>query len=372
MPYKTIDLCAGIGGIRRGFELTGNFENVISSEIDSFACKTYEHLYHENPFNDLTNDKFKSLLEHIEYEILLAGFPCQTFSRAGLKEGFNDEAKGIIFNHIADIIRRTRPRGIFLENVDHLIIHNKGATFKQIINTLEIELNYKIVGVTRNTDNTLDYDTRTFIRNSRYFGVPQNRPRTYIMGFDRERFHDADILINLLPEYSENVIYRNLDELLEHNVDPKYYMAQGYFDTLVRHRERQQKNGNGYGYKIINETGIENPVANTLLATGGSGKERNLIYDHQEGIPGQIVKNKKTPLNDRCIRVLTPTEWGKLQGFINYAFINERGEDEFSFPEEITNAQKYKQFGNSVTVPVVRNLADFMLDCFAQLGDDMP
>ena len=137
MPLRTIDLCAGIGGIRKGFEMTGHFENVLSAEIDKYACITYEHLFGENPHNDLTSSEFKDRVGELEYEVLLAGFPCQTFSRAGLEEGFNDETKGIIFNHIAEIIERTRPRGVFLENVDNLIRHDNGNTMRTIINRLE-------------------------------------------------------------------------------------------------------------------------------------------------------------------------------------------------------------------------------------------
>lgn len=96
-PYKTIDLCAGIGGIRKAFELTGRFQNIISAEIDRYACQTYEHLFGENPYNDLTSEDFKSQLENVSYDILLAGFPCQTFSRVGLEEGFENEEKGQIF-----------------------------------------------------------------------------------------------------------------------------------------------------------------------------------------------------------------------------------------------------------------------------------
>ena len=103
-PYRTIDLCAGIGGIRRGFELTGQFVNVLSSEIDKYACKTYQHVYGDNPENDLTSDEFKRQVENTEYGVLLAGFPCQTFSRVGLQEGFENEEKGKIFFHISDII----------------------------------------------------------------------------------------------------------------------------------------------------------------------------------------------------------------------------------------------------------------------------
>lgn len=371
-PYKTVDLCAGIGGIRRGFELTGQFENVLSSEVDKYACKTYQHLYGDNPENDLTTDAFKQKVENTSYDVLLAGFPCQTFSRVGLQEGFENEEKGQIFFHISEIIRRTRPFALFLENVDRLVTHNEGKTFKTILETLVNDLGYHIVGVTRAPNGSLKYVPKSFIRNSRDFGVPQNRPRTYIIGFDTERF-SADRLAMLpteLPRTGSLELYRDLNDLLEHDVPARFYMASGYLDTLVKHRERQEGKGYGFGYRIVNSVGIEKPIANTLLATGGSGRERNLIYDPKEGIAGQVIKGKKTPLNDKGIRVMTPTEWGKLQGFINYGFVNDEGEDKFTFPDGIPIVQQYKQFGNSVTIPVIEEMAKFMLECLNILNKD--
>lgn len=369
MPYTTIDLCAGIGGIRKGFERVGEFRNLLSAEIDKYACQTYEYLFGENPFNDITSNDFKDQVEALEYDVLLAGFPCQTFSRAGLKAGFNDETKGVIFAHIVNIIYRTRPKAIFLENVDHLITHNKGETIKQIIETLELDLNYKIIGVT-NINGELDYDARNFVRNSKNFGVPQNRPRTYLMGFDRD-FYGVPLgaIANVLPHGNDLQLYNNLNDVLEQNVDIKYYMASGYFNTLIEHRARQVRNGNGFGYKIVNLPGIENPTANTLLATGGSGKERNLIIDVRPNVAGAIVPGKATPINEHCIRVMTPTEWGKLQGFIGYGFLNDNGEDQFDFPEGVSNAQKYKQFGNSVTIPAIETMANFMYNILEQLNE---
>ena len=371
MPIKTIDLCAGIGGMRKGFELTGAFQNVIAAEIDHFACLTYSHLFGEDAFNDLSSDEFKSKLDLISYDVLLAGFPCQTFSKAGQEEGFNDKEKGIIFSHIADIIRRTRPRAVFLENVDNLVRHDKGNTFKIIIETLEILLDYKVVGVTYDTMGQPVYKGKDFVRNSRNFGIPQNRPRTYIMAFDRKRYGTEALLgiENHLPEKNDWYLYEDLNELLELHAEAKYYMASGYLNTLIRHKEREHKKGNGFGYRIVNAPGIEHPIANTIMATGGSGKERNLVYDLQEGIAGLMIPGKKTPLNDKGIRVMTPREWGKLQGFINYAFLDENGVDHFSFPEEVSMVQRYKQFGNSVTIPVIETMAEYMLNCFRVLGD---
>ena len=373
MPFRTIDLCAGIGGIRKGFEMTGNYVNVLSAEIDKYACLTYEHLYGENPNNDLTSEEFKKIADEIEYEVLLAGFPCQTFSRAGNEEGFNDEEKGIIFNHIAEIIERTRPRAIFLENVDHLVRHDKGNTFKIIIEKLECELNYKVIGVNYNSSGypIVEGNENRFVRNSKNFGVPQNRPRTYIVAFDRNRY-DKNALNALpdLPQGNDLKLYNDLQDLLEFHAEPKFYMSSGYFNTLIKHKEREKNKGNGFGYRIVNAPEIKHPIANTIMATGGSGKERNLVYDPQDGIEGMDLPNKSTPLNKYGIRVMTPREWGKLQGFINYAFVN-NGIDEFEFPVGISDCQKYKQFGNSVTIPVIKTMAEFITDCFTQLGESI-
>lgn len=369
-PYRTIDLCAGIGGIRKGFELTGQFTNVLSAEVDKYACRTYRHLFGDDPYNDLTTEEFKDKVSSTDYDVLLAGFPCQTFSRVGREEGFEDEAKGQIFFHIAKMIQRTRPMVFFLENVDRLVTHNDGETFRTILDTLINELGYYIIGVDQSENGKLSYSAKQFIRNSRDFGMPQNRPRTYIIGFDTERFPIEKLkkLPSVMPSGCENKLYGNLNDLLDKDVDAKYYMASGYLETLIRHRARQESKGYGFGYRIVNEASIEHPIANTLLATGGSGRERNLIYDPKDGIAGLEIPGKKTPLNDKGIRVMTPSEWGKLQGFINYAFIDENGHEGFSFPEGMPAAQQYKQFGNSVTIPVIREMAEFIITCINQLS----
>ena len=368
-PYRTIDLCAGIGGIRRGFELTGCFKNVMSAEVDQYACRTYKHLFGDGPLYDLTSDEFNTVVSNQKYDVLLAGFPCQTFSRVGKEKGFEDESKGRIFFHIAKIIRRTRPMAFFLENVDRLVTHDGGNTFNVIIDTLINSLGYHVIGVSHSDKGDLTFNPRDFVRNSRDFGVPQNRPRTYIIGFDTERF-PLKKLNNLpisLPKKGKQVLYHDLNDVLESNVEAKYYMASGYLETLIKHRERQENKGYGFGYRIVNDPSIKKPIANTLLATGGSGKERNLILDPRKGIAGIKVPGKKTPLNDKGIRVMTPTEWGRLQGFINYAFIDRNGNDTFSFPDDMPDSQKYKQFGNSVTIPVIKEMADFILECIEQL-----
>ncbi|MBD5520793.1 MAG: DNA (cytosine-5-)-methyltransferase [Lachnospiraceae bacterium] len=368
MIYKTIDLCAGIGGIRRGFEMTEHFENVLSAEIDPYAAATYKHLFGDDPTNDLTSEEFKNNVDFIEYDVLLAGFPCQTFSRIGKQLGFRDSTRGTIFFDIADIISRTNPRAVFLENVENLVSHDHGNTIETIINTLEDELGYRVIGVTVNEDGKYVYNRSSLVRNTKDFGLPQNRPRVYIMAFSKKKYGKAIKRLNgQLPLSSEAVIYEDVIAILDHNVDDKYYMAQGYLNTLKKHKARNRKNGNGFGYCVVNQTGDEHPIAYTILATGGSGKERNLIYQPKPGISGKELKGKKTKLNSEGIRIMTPDEWGRLQGFIGYGFVNENGIDEFDFPEGTTDGQKYKQFGNSVSIPVIRRMAEFMLECFETL-----
>lgn len=369
--YKTIDLCAGIGGIRRGFEMTGRFETVLSAEIDKYACATYEHLFGENPFNDLSSREFLEKTKKVSYDVLLAGFPCQPFSRAGLQKGTNDEKRGNIFFNLCNIIITTRPKAIFLENVDNLAYIDKGKTFTDIINMLETDLDYRVIGTVRNLIG-FHCDPKDLIRNSANFGIPQNRHRIYFVAFDKRRYWKyIDHLPAVIPSKSRETIYEDLDDLLEYGAEPKYYLSSGLLETLEKHKERHGAKKHGFGCQIVNRPKGEKHIANTVMATGGSGRERNLVVDEQDGIPGMVCSSKKTPLNDKCVRSMTPREWGKLQGFINYGFLDENGNDNFSFPEGVSDIQQYKQFGNSVTIPVIRTMADFMLDCFKILHEPM-
>lgn len=373
MPYRTIDLCAGIGGIRRGFELAGGFENVISAEIDEFACKTYEHLFHDDPRNDVATDEFKRKVSELHYDVLLAGFPCQAFSSVGRKQGFEDTTRGTIFFEIAKIIKETTPKVVFLENVENLIIHDKGNTFKTIIWTLDEELDYEIIGFPHGESENLKRYARSFIRNSRNFGVPQNRPRVYIVAFSRAYFgkHLSSLPETLPDKRNRDAVYGDLNDVLEKEVSARFFLSSGYLKTLENHRIRQKQSGYGFGYRIINEKGIEHPVANTLLATGGSGRERNLIYDPFNGkkYAGTEIKGKFSPINSKCIRTMTPTEWGRLQGFVGYGFINDEGVDEFSFPDSIPMTQRFKQLGNSVTIPVIEEMALFIKRCLNDMTE---
>jgi len=366
MQYKTIDLCAGIGGIRKGFELAGDIKNVASAEVDEFACKTYEHLYYENSRNDVMDPAFKERLQMLHYDILLAGFPCQAFSSVGLRQGFEDKTKGTIFFDIAKIIKMTRPKAVFLENVQNLLSHDKKATFRTIVDTLDRQLNYHIVGAKYDEKGDLIIDSNAFVRNSKDFGIPQNRPRVYIVAFNREYFgsHLSSLPLETPKTRTRGAIFEDLNEIFEKEVEARYFLSSGYLDTLERHIVTQYAKGYGFGYRIVNRPEIKYPIANTILATGGSGKERNLVFDPVNGMKykGISLKGKYSPINDKCIRAMTPVEWGKLQGFIGYAFVDETGIDQFKFPDGMPISQQYKQFGNSVTIPVIEEMAHFILN----------
>jgi DNA (cytosine-5)-methyltransferase 1 len=353
--YKMIDLFCGIGGVRKGFELSSHFSNVLSAEIDKYACLTYEHLYGENPFNDVTSEAFKEKVENTNYDVLLAGFPCQSFSIAGAKQGFKDTTRGTLFFDVADILKRTQPKAFLLENVEGLFRHDKGKTFKIIIDTLVKELGYKIVGV-EEKEGILTYDSKSFLRKTVNFGLPQKRTRTYIMGF-RKDLVPNNYSFDTLPTKKEKAIFSNIYDLLEEDVSAKYYLSEQYIKTLEKHKYKHKSKGNGFGFEIVN-TG-ENPISNTILATGGSGKERNLIVQEKPEYYGIMYGSKKSPINDKGIRVMTPNEWARLQGFKDYAFIKD-AKDTFSFPAKISDTQQYKQLGNSVSIPVIEELAKYM------------
>lgn len=378
--YRTIDLCAGIGGIRCGFERTGHFTNVLSAEVDEYAARTYEHLYGDDPRNDLTSKEFKKIVSNTDYDILLAGFPCQPFSSQGNLEGFKDPTKGTIFFHLKEIISVTRPKVIFLENVQNIVSHDNKRTIKTIINTLEKKLNYKVVGVVADDNGELHYSKDSFVRNTKEFGLPQNRPRAYFVAFDRRLYGsllDEEFFVNELPrelpEYLKNSPYlgNTLMKILDKKVDLHYYMSASYLKTLENHKKRQKNKGNGFGYYILNSPENHREYANTILATGGSGKERNLII---QKMPKHNPKDeeslrKKGGLNKEDVRIMTPTEWGRLQGFIGYGFIDEKtGEDLFSFPENMPESQKYKQFGNSVSISVIETMADYIVSQLKELN----
>ena len=263
------------------------------------------------------------------------------------------------------MIRSNRPKAVFLENVQNIVSHDNGNTIETIVRILEDELDYKIIGVTKENGKYI-YSHDSFVRNTRCFGLPQNRPRAYFIAFDRKLYgKQVNKLPNELPrKRKEGSIFNSVDEILEPIVDIHYYMSATYLETLKRHAKTQKSRGNGFGYCIVNAPNRDRRYANTILATGGSGKERNLIVQPMPDCDEDTVLslNKKGGLNKENVRIMTPKEWGRLQGFIDYAF------DDFSFPDNVPESQQYKQFGNSVSIPVIEEMASFMYECFKTMN----
>lgn len=300
---KAIDLFSGIGGIRLGLQNAG-FKVVYSNDFDKYCKITFENYFHEEldtrkiedvPLDDIPDD----------IDLLAAGFPCQPFSLAGLKKGFNDP-RGSLFDKVVEIIENKRPRAFLLENVKNLKGHDKGETINYMLNTLR-DKGYFV--------------PEPKILNSKFFGVPQNRERIYIVGF----LDDVDF------EYpAGNNEIPKLKDILEKNVDEKYYLSQRYLDGLIKHRDRHLKKGNGFGLEILDPEGISN-----TLVVGNMGRERNLIKDK--------LKSK----NNQGIRTLTIKECTRLQGFPK----------DFNFFPFVSKTQAYKQLGNTVTIPTIEAVA---------------
>lgn len=321
--YKSIDLFAGIGGIRLGFDRAfgENISTVFISEWDEQAKKTYASNFKDN--FEIAGDITKINEEMIpQFDICLAGFPCQPFSIAGNKQGFNDSYKGLcrgtLFQDVARICEYHKPKVIFCENVKGLVSHDRGRTFKIICKAFE-EIGYKVF-----------YK----VLNSKDFGVPQNRERIYIVAFRN------DISPNTFdfPNPTNDKV-RIRDIIEKEPVPAKYYLSDVYLNTLVKHKKRHASKGNGFGYEIREWDGI----AGTLVC-GGMGRERNLLVDkRQKNLkPTTHIKGE---INKDGVRKMTPREWARLQGF----------PDSFKFV--VADVHLYRQFGNSVTVNVIEEIA---------------
>ncbi|MDR0620726.1 MAG: DNA (cytosine-5-)-methyltransferase [Deltaproteobacteria bacterium] len=369
--YKTIDLCAGIGGIRRGFEMTGFFTNVLSAEIDKYACSTYEHLFGENPYNDLTSPDFKKLVADTPYDVLAAGFPCQPFSKAGQKAGFADPTKGQIFFHLAEIIGGTRPKAFMLENVPNLASINGGKDFRNILETLEIDLGYKVIGVER-WNRLWGHGLRCNLAGIKLcsvnFGVPQKRERIFFVGFDRERYGEERLrkLPKDLTHLKGPVTKKTINDVLDSEVSAKYFCSEGFLEYAAKYNAKVAAAGMSFSYRVINAENERWQVARTLTA---NSYEKQMVIDRSRDYSGLMVGEKKTPINGKGIRYLTPMECGKLQGFVGFGFM-ENGVDKFTFPEGVSDAQLYKQLGNSVTIQVIEELAKFMAKCLKELDNE--
>ena len=316
--FKFIDLFAGIGGFRIALQNLGG-KCVFTSEWDKEAQKTYRANFGEVAFGDITKEETKKFIPD-NFDILCAGFPCQAFSIAGKRGGF-DDTRGTLFFDVAEIIRRKKPKAIFLENVKGLRNHDKGKTLETILNVLRNDLDY--------------FAPDPQIINARDFGVPQNRERIYIVGFRK----DLGIEDFYFPSTINKIV--KFSDIKEKQVVPtKYYLSTQYITTLHNHKKRHENKGNGFGFEIIPDDGVANAVV-----CGGMGRERNLVIDNRiiDFTPTTHIKGE---VNREGIRKMTPREWARLQGF----------PDNFIIP--VADASAYKQFGNSVAVPAIQATAN--------------
>ena len=319
--FKFIDLFAGIGGFRLAMQNLGG-KCVFTSEWDKDAKRTYKANFGERPFGDITKEETKAFIPD-GFDLICAGFPCQAFSIAGKRGGFED-TRGTLFFDVAEIIKRKQPKAIFLENVKGLRNHNGGKTLATILNVLRNDLGYFV--------------PEPQIINAKDFGVPQNRERIYIVGFHpNTNVTEFNYPISL----DKKVTFADIKE--KEVPATKYFLSTQYVQTLVNHKARHEGKGNGFGYAIIPDDGISNAIV-----VGGMGRERNLVLDHRitDFTPTTHIKGT---VNREGIRKMTPREWARLQGF----------PDEFIIP--VADASAYKQFGNSVAVPAIQATANEIL-----------
>lgn len=342
--FTFIDLFAGIGGIRLAFQSQKGL-CAFSSEWDKFAQKTYRINYGEVPHGDITKIPISQIPQH---DILVGGFPCQPFSQAGLKKGF-DDTRGTLFFDIQKIIAHKKPKAILLENVKQLRGHNGGKTLDTILNVLtgkvnksnkdfkDIELNDD---VRKALTTKLNYHVEYKVLRAADFGVPQNRERIYIVAFDKDQFpKDFDFSTGFSFPKPTNQKTK-LKSILENSkkVDDKYTLSEKLWDGHVRRKKEHQLKGNGFGYSLFNEN---SEYTSTISARYYKDGSEILIDQSHLG---------KRP------RRLTPRECARLQGF----------PEDFIIP--VSDMQAYKQFGNSVAVPVVRLIAEQMSATLEKAG----
>lgn len=328
MDFTFVDLFAGIGGIRLAFEEAGG-KCVFTSEWDEYACKTYHHNFggDEKLCGDITQIAAREIPRH---DLLLAGFPCQPFSIAGVSKknalgrshGFQDLTQGTLFFDVARILEHHRPRAFFLENVKNLLSHDGGRTFEVVMGTLREELGY---------------DVHTKVIDGAHF-VPQHRPRLIIVGFREPVALDWSIMD--LPEKNRvlhEILHKtdgteprldwDVDRYFDHTaqrVNPKYTLSKHLWGYLQSYKEKHEAKGNGFGFGLVDGSN----VARTLSAR----------Y-HKDGSEILVRQRNRPP------RRLTPRECARLMGF----------PDTFRIP--VSDTRAYQQFGNSVVVPVMREMA---------------
>ncbi len=337
-PFSFIDLFAGIGGIRIPFEKLGG-ECVFTSEWDRFSKRTYAANFGHVPNGDITCIAAEDIAPH---DLLLAGFPCQAFSQAGHRRGFND-TRGTMFFEIQRILAHHRPKAFLLENVKQLRGHDKGRTLRTILDilsgttTTELPEEIQMTNEARaSLCNPLNYQVGFKVLKAAHFGVPQNRERIYIIGFDRDQIpgtEQRNVAQELLDELSKVRIQTRLGDILDEpaKIDEKYTISDKLYAGHKRRLRIHQEKGNGFGYSIFNE---HSAYTNTLSARYYKDGSEILIDQSHLG---------KNP------RKLTPNECRKLQGFPKGFHIG-----------AVSDTQIYRQFGNSVAVPVIEEIAERM------------
>jgi len=336
VQFKFIDLFAGIGGIRLPFQELGG-ECVFTSEWDKFSQKVYATNFGHLPSGDITKVIAQDIPDH---DILLGGFPCQAFSQAGLKKGFND-SRGTMFFEIQRLLAEKRPKAFLLENVKQLKGHDKGRTLNHILETLEGTNEQQVpddIPMSEEARNALSaklrYQVFYKVLRARDFGVPQNRERIFIVGFDTDYFGESIDFEEIFSFPNPPMNATRLGDILEDSskLDPKYTLSDKLWNGHLRRKEEHKEKGNGFGYSLFTE---DSPYTSTLSARYYKDGSEILISQSQL---------KKNP------RKLTPRECARLQGFPESFVI-----------DAVSDGQAYKQFGNSVCVPVIRAVAKQML-----------
>ena len=320
--FTFIDLFAGIGGMRLSFESVGG-HCVYSSEWEKYCQQTYFANFGEQPDGDITKVDADSIPDH---DILVAGFPCQPFSIAGVSKknslgratGFEDKTQGTLFFDVCRILKAKRPKAFMLENVKNLCSHDHGRTFQVILESLE----------------ELDYEVFYKILDGQNF-VPQHRERIIIVGFDRKRFGNTiSFKFNIVPVNPKPVI----EDILEKDVAARYTLSDKLWQYLQEYAEKHKAAGNGFGFGIAPRDGI----SRTLSAR----------Y-YKDGSEILIEQTGQNP------RRLTPRECARLQGFPD------------TFKIAVSDTQAYRQFGNSVVVPLMSAVAELVVSKLNDLVEDV-
>lgn len=320
--FTLIDLFAGIGGMRLAYENVGG-RCVYSNEWNKYSQQTYYANFGEQPEGDITKVDAKTIPDH---DILVAGFPCQPFSIAGVskkislgrKTGFEDKTQGTLFFDVCRILKEKRPKAFMLENVKNLKSHDKGRTFKTILESLD-ELKYKVFFAV--------LDGQNF--------VPQHRERIIIVGFDMERYgDDIEFDFDITPVNPKPV----MRDILEKKVDDKYTLSDNLWTYLQNYAAKHRAAGNGFGYGIAPLDGVSRTISARY---------------HKDGSEILIAQKGKNP------RRLTPRECARLQGFPE------------SFVIPVSDTQAYRQFGNSVVVPLIENVAKLIVEKIDLLESDV-